>query len=77
MDTKTAIAELRKLGYSQAAIASACNVTQGAISHIETGRRKDVRASTYSALIELLDAAQSKAEIGDRASSANAAIATA
>ncbi|WP_429498916.1 helix-turn-helix domain-containing protein [Robbsia andropogonis] len=54
MDTKTIIVELRKRGLSQRQIADACGLTQGAISHIETGRRKNVFASTRDALVELL-----------------------
>lgn len=62
MDTKTVIAELRGLGKSQAAIAAECDLSQGAISHIETGRRKDVRASTHERLVAAL--AKARAELG-------------
>lgn len=58
MDTKTAIAELRSLGYSQAAIADSCGLSQGAISHILTGRRKDIRASTHERIIAALERAR-------------------
>ncbi|MDH1299703.1 helix-turn-helix transcriptional regulator [Achromobacter sp. GD03932] len=61
MDTKTVIAELRGLGKSQAAIAAECELSQGAISHIETGRRKDVRASTHERLVSALEKAKAEA----------------
>ncbi|ANN78924.1 MULTISPECIES: helix-turn-helix domain-containing protein [Bordetella] len=54
MDTKDVVAELRSLGKSQAAIAAECQLSQGAISHIETGRRKEVRASTHAKLMAAL-----------------------
>lgn len=55
------ISELRHLGKSQAAIAAECGLTQGAISHIETGRRKDVRMSTHEKLVAAL--AKARAEL--------------
>lgn len=60
MDTRTVIAELRGLGKSQAAIAAECDLSQGAISHIETGRRKDVRASTHERLVAALERAKAE-----------------
>lgn len=65
MDTKTVITQLRGLGMSQAAIAAECGLSQGAISHIETGRRKDVRASTHEKLVALLERGPAPVEVAD------------
>ncbi len=55
MNTQTALSILRQRGMTQAEIAAAIGLTQGAISAIEVGRRKDVRLSTYQKLIDLVN----------------------
>jgi transcriptional regulator with XRE-family HTH domain len=55
MNTQTALSILRQRGMTQAEIAAAIGLTQGAISAIEIGKRKDVRLSTYQKLIELVN----------------------
>ena len=54
MNTQTALSILRQRGMTQAEIAAAIGLTQGAISAIEIGKRKDVRLSTYQKLIDLV-----------------------
>lgn len=46
MEAQAIVLELRARGLTQSAIATAADLTQGAISAIERGRRVDVRAST-------------------------------
>ncbi|KVD81904.1 hypothetical protein WS62_23395 [Burkholderia sp. ABCPW 14] len=53
MDAKQLIIALRKHGLSQTAIAEKCGLSQGAISHIEIGRRKNVLLSTQQQLERL------------------------
>lgn len=55
MNTQTALSILRQRGMTQAEIAAAIGLTQGAISAIEIGKRKDVRLSTYQKLIDLVN----------------------
>lgn len=55
MDAIDLIRELRSRGLSQQAIAERCGLTQGAISHIETGRRKNVFVTTRDRLAALLE----------------------
>lgn len=50
MDGKEIVSALRALGMSQREIGERCGLSQGAISHIETGRRKNLFASTERAL---------------------------
>lgn len=50
LEAKQLVTLLRGRGLSQKQIAQRCGVTQGAISHIETGRRKNVLASTQRQL---------------------------
>ncbi|MDR5736161.1 helix-turn-helix domain-containing protein [Caballeronia sp. LZ025] len=53
MDARQLVVSIRKRGLSQEEIADRCGLSQGAISHIETGRRKDVRATTKDSLVKL------------------------
>lgn len=53
LDAKQIISALRDRGFSQKVIASKTGLSQGAISHIETGRRKNVLASTLLQLERL------------------------
>lgn len=53
MDAQQLVTLLKERKLSQRAIAERCGLSQGAISHIETGRRKDVRASTKESLEKL------------------------
>jgi transcriptional regulator with XRE-family HTH domain len=53
MDAQQLVALLKERKLSQRTIAERCGLSQGAISHIETGRRKDVRASTKESLEKL------------------------
>jgi transcriptional regulator with XRE-family HTH domain len=53
MDAIDVIRELRKRGLSQQTIAARTGLSQGAISHIETGRRKNVFATTRDKLVDL------------------------
>jgi transcriptional regulator with XRE-family HTH domain len=53
MDAQQLVVSIRKLGLSQEQVAQRVGMTQGAISHIETGRRKDVRATTKDSLVAL------------------------
>ncbi|BBP95938.1 hypothetical protein BSFA1_10670 [Burkholderia sp. SFA1] len=53
MDARQLVVSIRKRGLSQEEIAERCGLSQGAISHIETGRRKDVRATTKDSLAKL------------------------
>jgi transcriptional regulator with XRE-family HTH domain len=53
MDAQELVVSIRKLGLSQEQVAQRVGMTQGAISHIETGRRKDVRATTKDNLVAL------------------------
>jgi len=55
MNTQTALSILRQRGMTQAEIAAAIGLTQGAISAIERGKRKDARLSTYQKLVELVN----------------------
>lgn len=55
MNTQTALSILRQRGMTQAEIATAIGVTQGAISAIERGKRKEARLSTYQKLIDLVN----------------------
>jgi transcriptional regulator with XRE-family HTH domain len=50
MDAKELIAGLRAVGLSQKDIGGACGLSQGAISHIETGRSKGVLFETHQKL---------------------------
>lgn len=50
MEGKELVLALRALGLSQREIGEGCGLSQGAISHIETGRRRNVLASTERAL---------------------------
>lgn len=54
MRAQEMVQELRDLGMSQIEIANRTGLSQGAVSHIMTGRRKDVRMSTYTKLTDLL-----------------------
>lgn len=53
MDARQLVVSIKKQGLSQEEIAERCGLSQGAISHIETGRRKDVRATTKDSLVAL------------------------
>lgn len=53
MDAIDAIRDLRRHGLSQQTIAHRTGLSQGAISHIETGRRKNVFATTRDRLLAL------------------------
>lgn len=64
MDAIDLIRELRRLGLSQQTIAARCGLSQGAISHIETGRRKNVFATTRDKLAALLKAEKSAPSAG-------------
>lgn len=55
MDGRELVLALRALGLSQRQIGEGCGLSQGAISHIETGRRKNMLASTERALMALYD----------------------
>ena len=55
IDIRQAIEKLIKKGMSQAEIAKACGLTQGAISAIVNGKRKDLRLSTYIKIIQLFE----------------------
>ncbi|MDN7894504.1 helix-turn-helix transcriptional regulator [Burkholderia cepacia] len=55
MDAKEIIGLLRSRGLSQKQIAEKCGLSQGAISHIETGRRKNVLLTTHQQLQRLCD----------------------
>lgn len=55
MDSKELVRALRELGLSQRQIGEACDLSQSAISHIQTGRRKNVRATTENALERLYE----------------------
>lgn len=59
MNTQTALSILRQRGMTQAEIAAAIGLTQGAISAIERGKRKEARLSTYQKLIELVNQSSS------------------
>jgi transcriptional regulator with XRE-family HTH domain len=53
MDAQQLVSSLRKMGLSQKDIAEKCGMSQGGISHIETGRRKNVLATTKEQLDKL------------------------
>lgn len=55
MDAKELVGLLRSRGLSQNQIAEKCGLSQGAISHIETGRRKNVFLTTHQQLQRLCD----------------------
>lgn len=55
MDAQEIIGALRAKGLSQRVIAERTGLSQGAISHIETGRRKDVKSSTEKLLLAALE----------------------
>lgn len=59
IDIRHAIEKLIKKGMSQAEIAKACGLTQGAISAIVNGKRKDVRLSTYTKIMQLFESISS------------------
>ncbi|WP_186098255.1 helix-turn-helix domain-containing protein [Burkholderia gladioli] len=50
MEGKELVSALRALGMSQREIGERCGLSQGAISHIETGRRKNLFAATERSL---------------------------
>lgn len=54
MRAQEMVQELRDLGMSQIEIAHRTGLSQGAVSHIMKGRRKDVRISTFTKLADLL-----------------------
>lgn len=62
MEAQTIVLELRARGLSQSAIATAVDLTQGAISAIERGRRADVRASTLGRLKALQERYRASAD---------------
>ncbi len=53
MDIQQRIFEIRAAGLSQAEIACRIGVSQGAVSHYETGRRKRMYSDTHEKLIAL------------------------
>jgi len=53
MDARQLVVSIRKQGLSQEQIAARTGLSQGAISHIETGRRKNVFATTKERLQQL------------------------
>ncbi|MCM2493063.1 helix-turn-helix domain-containing protein [Burkholderia glumae] len=63
MEAQQLVSLLRERGLSQKEIAKRSGLSQGAISHIETGRRKNVMASTLRQLESLA------AETGERSGS--------
>lgn len=67
MDAKQLIIALRKRGKSQKTIADECGLSQGAISHIETGRRKNVLATTQKKLERLYAETELAATSGEPA----------
>ncbi|MBN9116834.1 MAG: helix-turn-helix transcriptional regulator [Pandoraea sp.] len=64
MDAQQLVLALKALGLSQKEIAEKCQLSQGAISHIETGRRTNVFASTKEQLQRLYDDI-TKADVGE------------
>jgi transcriptional regulator with XRE-family HTH domain len=50
MDAKDLVIALRGFGFTQREIGEACALSQGAISHIETGRIKSVLVENYKKL---------------------------
>jgi transcriptional regulator with XRE-family HTH domain len=56
MEANELVTALRALGLSQKEIGEACGLSQGAISHIETGRSKSVLIDTHRKLEALLGA---------------------
>ncbi|MFA9439435.1 helix-turn-helix domain-containing protein [Uliginosibacterium sp. sgz301328] len=70
MSTLTAqqlVLKIRSHGLSQAEIARRAGLSQGAVSHIETGRRKQVYAHTLDSLRRIaatLDRQQKRAQTG-------------
>lgn len=66
MEALELVLALRGLGLSQKEVADLCGLSQGAISHIETGRRKNV----FSVTQKSLERAYSEA-LGGRARSSN------
>lgn len=58
MEAQEIIGALRARGMSQRVIAERTGLSQGAISHIETGRRKNVMSSTKDQLSALYDEAK-------------------
>ncbi len=55
MNAQEIVLALRAKGWLQEQIADHTHLTQGAISHIQNGRGKDVLASTYKRLLELYE----------------------
>ncbi|TAM50197.1 MAG: XRE family transcriptional regulator [Paraburkholderia sp.] len=72
MEAIDLIRELRRLGLTQQSIAKRSGLSQGAISHIETGRRKNVFAVTRDKLAALLHEVTSEVAADERASGAMA-----
>lgn len=62
MEGKELVSALRARGMSQREIGERCGLSQGAISHIETGRRKNLFAATQRSLEALY---REKLEEGD------------
>ncbi|SAK88693.1 hypothetical protein AWB77_04811 [Caballeronia fortuita] len=50
MDAKELVTALRGFGLTQREIGESCDLSQGAISHIETGRIKSVLVENYKKL---------------------------
>lgn len=61
MEAIDLIRKLHEHGLSQQAIADRTGLSQGAISHIETGRRKRVFVTTRDALMVLYEAVRKEA----------------
>ncbi len=55
MNAQEIVLALRAQGWRQQAIARRVRLSQGAISHIQQGRGKDVMASTYQRLLKLYE----------------------
>ncbi len=55
MNAQEIVLALRAQGWRQQAIAKRVRLSQGAISHIQKGRGKDVMASTYARLLKLYE----------------------
>ncbi|MDR8400085.1 helix-turn-helix transcriptional regulator [Paraburkholderia sp. USG1] len=53
MDARQLVVSIRKQGLTQEQIAERTGLSQGAVSHIETGRRKNVFATTKERLEKL------------------------
>jgi transcriptional regulator with XRE-family HTH domain len=53
MDARQLVVSIRKQGLTQEQIAERTGLSQGAVSHIETGRRKNVFATTKESLEKL------------------------